>query len=333
MEPAEIMLSLQTENFNSKMPIKGVIGATTFVAPEGVNDYNGLKALVISQRPDILKEIEAEQKRHSDSIKQIMSIPDDITLRKELKAEYLRNRKALYEQGQMIYGAISSDSIDGVDVVETSENNNLLTRGFYEELYAIMAGSLTTPSVNQTMFIEYLAIGTMSGDTDFDDSQLGNEIFRAVPSSIQDDGVRSLYATAYLGPSDGNPDFTQVDSSTSTVITVDDATGFIVGAKLRVETTNNTYTCIVTNVSGVNITVGSITGGALLNAGAFDAGDIPQNGDYVYILVTELGAFVGGAATASADTGNMIDRSQGAVHMYFPLSKLVNLVLSGDSVQ
>jgi len=334
MELVVIMRSHQiNEEFISAPKLKGVINATMIDSDPDIDSYNAMKAAAIKSNPQILQKIEDENKRHQFECFKILNIKDSELMRSSMRTEFLRNKKTLFEINRSIYGLIISNKVSGVKVVEHSENNNLLTKGFYEELYAVMAGSLTAPSVDQTMYIEHIAVGTMSGDTDFDDEALGNEIFRDVPVSIQHDGVRTLYAVAYVGPSEANPDFTQVDSSTQTVITVDDATGFHIGAKLRVETTNNTYICSVTNVSGVNITVGSITGGVLTNAGEFLVSDVPQNGDYVYILISEMGTFVGGGSTLTPDTGNMIDRSSGLVHKKYPLSGLINFILSGDSTQ
>lgn len=186
---------------------------------------------------------------------------------------------------------------------------NKLVRGFYTEFFARLAGAQTTPGGNQTLFIERFAVGTKYDATLFADTQLGNEIYRAVPDEFFDDSVSTFYATTYLKKTQGNPTGnTTVSSSTTTVITVASATGFVVDGRIQVETASNTYNCTVSNISGSDLTVTDITGGSLSGAGAFDVSDTPANGDTVKALHSEAACFLGGATTSSANTGNMMNR-------------------------
>ncbi|MEZ0375287.1 MAG: hypothetical protein ACAI44_39735 [Candidatus Sericytochromatia bacterium] len=188
---------------------------------------------------------------------------------------------------------------------------NRVVRGFYLDFFARLMGSQTTPGANQTLFIEYFALGTGYVATSASDTQLGNEIYRAVPDELYEDGVSTFYATTYLKKAQGNPTGnTTVSSSTSTVITVASATGFTVNCRIQVETALNTYNCTVSAIAGSNLTVTAITGGSLSNASAFDAGDIPALGDTVKALHAEAGCFMGGAATSSPNTGTLMNRKR-----------------------
>jgi hypothetical protein len=186
---------------------------------------------------------------------------------------------------------------------------NKLVRGFYSEFFARLAGAQTTPDANQTLYIEKFAVGTKYDATLFADTTLGNEIYRATPTEFFDDTVSTFYATSYLKKTEGNPTGnTTVASSTTTVITVASATGFVVDGRIQVETASNTYNCTVSAISGTDLTVNDITGGSLSGAGAFDVSDTPVNGDTVKALHSEAACFLGGATSSSADTGNMMNR-------------------------
>lgn len=241
-----------------------------------------------------------------------LQVPDELddlpVLIRQLQHEQRQYRQAPRHE---VMAAIRRGEVRHTRLLSQQGGCNRILRGFYLDFFARLMGSQTTPGSNQTLFLEYFALGTSYAPTGFTDTQLGNEMFRAVPDELYEDGLSTFYATTYLKKSQANPaGNTSVSSSTSTVITVASATGFAINGRIQVETANNTYNCTISNVSGSDLTVGAITGGSLSNAGAFSGADIPQSGDTVKALHSEAGCFLGGAATASANTGTLMNRKR-----------------------
>lgn len=235
---------------------------------------------------------------------------------------------------QLCTDAIRSGHV--VPVVDSQIGPNLILRGFWEDLFARFAA---TPSSNQTLAIKYLALGLDYTASDFNQEDLYEEHYRDVPDETYDNGVSTYTTTLYLKKTEGNPTGnTTVSSSTTTVITVASATGFIVGNRIQVETANNVYTCTITNIAGNDLTINNITGGGFLTpASAFDVADTPQSGDTVISLISEGGCVISEAATASANTGKLLNRKQLATQKLYPsgltLSLLFDYILAGTSIE
>jgi len=206
---------------------------------------------------------------------------------------------------------IRSGGVKGTECIGRQDGCNRILRAFYVDFFARLKGSVVTPSANQTLFIEYLGIGNDYSVTNFNQATLGNEIYRDVPDEFYDDGISTFYSTLYLKKSEANPTGdTTLTAGTTTTVTVTSPTGFIENGRVEIETTLNTYNCTITNIAGSVFTVSAITGGALTNASAFDAGDIPQSGDAIISLHSEASCFIGGAATGSPDTGSPMNRKR-----------------------
>lgn len=241
-----------------------------------------------------------------------LQVPDELddlpTLIHQLQREQRQYRTGPRHE---VMAAIRRGEVRHTRLLGQQGGCNRIVRGFYLDFFARLMGAQTTPGANQTLFIEYFALGTSFAATSFSDTQLGNEIFRAEPTELYEDGISTFYATTYLKKTEGNPTAnTTVSSSTSTVITVASATGFVVNGRIQLETVNNTYNCTVSGISSNQLTVTDITGGALLNAPAFDTSDMPQNGNTVKALHSEAGCFIGSAATSSVNTGTLMNRKR-----------------------
>jgi len=241
-----------------------------------------------------------------------LAVPDELDSLEALRRQLCYQERRYWDAPiHEVMAAIRRGEVRHTRILGRQGGENKLVRGFYTEFFARLKGAQTTPGANQTLFIEKFAVGTKYDATLFADTTLGNEIYRATPAELYEDGVSTFYATTYLKKTEGNPTGnTTVSSSTTTVITVASATGFVVDGRIQVETANNTYNCTVSAISGADLTVTDITGGSLSGAGAFDAGDIPQSGDTVKALHSEAACFLGGATTSSANTGTMMNRKR-----------------------
>lgn len=261
-------------------------------------------------------------------------LPDGLDDLNELIAQIKREQR-IYRDAPMtdVMAAIRRGEVRCTSSLGTRGGNNKLIRGFYLDLFARLKGASSTPAADQTLYIEKFAIGTKYDATLFADAQLGNEIYRATPNEFYDDGLSTFYATTYLNKSSGNPTGnTTVSSSTSTVITVASPTGFVVDGRIQVETANATYNCTVSAISGSDLTVNAITGGSLVNAGAFDAGDIPQAADTVIALHAEAACFIGSNTTGTANTGTMMNRKLLEQLKTSSISLLYDYILSCESL-
>lgn len=264
-----------------------------------------------------------------------LHVPDELDdlnlLIHQLQREQCKYRMAPRHE---IMAALRRGEVRHTRRISHQGGENLIVRGFYLDLFARLMGDQAAPGSNQTLFIKYFALGTGYGAPSFSNTQLGNEIFRAVPDELYEDGISTFYATTYLKKADGNPTGnTTVSSSTTTVMTVASATGFVANSRIQVETANNTYNCTVTSVSGSDLTVTAITGGSLSNASAFEAGDTPQSGDTVKALHAEAGCFIGGAATSGVNTGNLMNRKRIEQLKDSSISLLYDYILACTSVE
>lgn len=229
--------------------------------------------------------------------------------------------------------AIRRGEVRHTKVYDQHTGCNEILRAFYVDFFARLMGSSVTPGLNQTLFIEYFALGTSYAPTSFTQTQLGNEIYRTVPQEFYEDGISTFYATSYLKKTEGNPTGnTTVASATSTELTLTSATGFVSGCRVQVETVNATYTFTGT-LSGSVLTASAITGGGLDNASAFDASDIPQPGDTVIVLHSEGACFIGGDASASPNTGKPMNRRLTEILKTHRISRLYDYVLACTSVR
>lgn len=318
--------------------LRGEIHCTALEVPDELDDLQLLKDEVFKLDDTLRNMRDSEEGYHIKQKCRLEELKAYVQLSQEdyqklVHEEEIRHKGEVFRIHQGVMRVIKAGGVPGTKVLDRQGGQNLLVRGFYQEIFARMMGAITPPTAAQTLFIEQLAVGTNNDATSFTQTTLNNEIYRDVPDDILDDGVKTLYASLYLKKSEANPNFTTVTSSTTTVITVVSATGIILGARLRVETTLNTYNCTVLNVSGLNITVGNITGGVLLDAGAFLVSDTPQSGDDVYVLHSEAGFFLGENATSTPNTGNMGNRKPIEVHKKLIISLIYDFILAGASVE
>lgn len=198
-------------------------------------------------------------------------------------------------------------------------NINRVHRPFFQDLFAINKKVATS---SQTLGFEYFAVGNKYNVDNFTDTQLGNEIYRRTPDTINEDGASSIYATTLLSVSQGNPTLaTTVVSSTASVITVASATGAILTGRIQVVTANNTYFCTITAIAGNDLTVGAIMDlGGTSYADFSVAGDIPASPNPVNGIHCEAALITRDDATPTLGSGLTINRR------IFEFSKQTGLV-------
>jgi len=241
-----------------------------------------------------------------------LKVPDELDDLNELMRAARAQEPSLRDAPtHLVMEYIRNGRVDGTTLLSKQGGENRILRAFYVDFFARLKGSVVTPSANQTLFIEYLGIGTDYSATDFNQLTLGNEIYRDVPDEFYDDGISTFYSTLYLKKSEANPTAdTTLTAGTTTTVTVTSPTGFVEDGRIEIETANNTYNCTITNIAGSVFTVSAITGGPLTNASAFDPSDIPDSGDTIIALHSEASCFIGGAATSSPDTGSPMNRKR-----------------------
>ncbi|MGV3524228.1 MAG: hypothetical protein ACO1RX_08390 [Candidatus Sericytochromatia bacterium] len=264
-----------------------------------------------------------------------LHVPEELdnlqTLIRQLRHEQVRYRDAPLSE---VMAGLRHGEVRHTRVLQQQGGSNLLLRGFYTDFFARLRGAQNAPSTNQSLYIEYFAIGTGHKDNLFSDTQLQNEIFRAVPDEFYDDGISTFYATTYLKKDEGNPpNNITVSSSTPTVVTVTDASSFVVNGRIQIETAINTYNCTVNHIAGNALTVGNITGGPLSNASSFNGDDVPAVGNSVMALHSEAGCFLGGAASASPNTGTLMNRKRLEQLKTNGISLLYDYILACTSVE
>jgi len=262
-------------------------------------------------------------------------VPDELddlnTLINQLRREQVRYRNAPMHE---VMAAIRRGEVRHTQVIDQDLGGNRLVRGFFLDFFARLGGAKTAPGEAQTLFIERFALGTNYASVSFNQPQLGKEIYRAAPDEFYDDGNTTFYATTYLKKSDGNPlADTLVDSSTTTVITVDDGSEFSVNDRCQVQTDLETYFFTVKDVTSNDLEVKDILGGSFTEpVQAFDPADIPQNGNRVVAMHAEGACFLGGDADASPNTGNMMNRRRIQRLKDSSISRLYDYILACASV-
>jgi hypothetical protein len=264
-----------------------------------------------------------------------LQVPDELDDLQALTAQ-LQQEQRIYRNAPKheIMAAIRRGEVRHTRLLGRQGGCNRIVRGFYVDFFSRLKGAQTAPGVNQTLFLEYFALGTNYAPTGFSDTQLGNEIFRAVPDELYEDGISTFYATTYLKKAQGNPTGnTIVSSSTSTSVIVEEPENFVANGRIQIETTHNTYICTIEEIEGNELKVVSITGGSLSNAGAFDSGDLPEEGNTVKALHSEAGCFIGGTATSSANTGTLMNRKRIEQFKDSSVSLLYDYILACTSVE
>jgi hypothetical protein len=231
--------------------------------------------------------------------------------------------------------AIRQGRLDVAKVVQVDAGENMILRGFWEDLFARFASG-NSAGANQTLKIKYLALGQSYAAISFTQTDLQNESYRDVPDETYDDGVSTYYTTLYTKKSEANPTGnTTVSSSTTTAITVASGSGFAVDNRIQVVTQNNTYTATVTGISGGSsniLAVNNITGGSLSGAAAFSVSDTPQASDTVKVLISEGGAIISDDATSTPGTGKAMNRRLLETLKTTSLSLLFDYIFAGASL-
>lgn len=256
------------------------------------------------------------------------NLPDHLDSLEALKAELIRQRPEYADRPKHeIMNAIRNGLVAGAEPVSVNEDDNLLLRGFYQNIFAALAGD------SSDIEIKYLALGLSYADTNFTQTTLGAEHYRDVPDETYEDGTRTFYATLYLKKSEGNPPSTTLTAGTSNTVTLTDVTDFVENGRIQIETDNATYNCTVTDITGSVLTVGSITGNGLVGAAAFPDGDTPVSGNTCKALISEGAIIVGSDATSTLETGTPLNRRRVEEEKTTSDSLLFDYILSGTSVE
>lgn len=155
-----------------------------------------------------------------------------------------------------------------------------------------------SPAATEHMKIDYLAIGANYTTPVNTDTLLGNELFRAAPDTLISNGDNTVVAFNYIDVSTGNGASTTVAAGTwtTTSFDVDDDTDFTAGDRIRVAIGAGYEFRTIDTVSSGTITVTT----AFSSAPLATATCIQAWGE---------GGLFAGAATGTADTGTLLNRS------------------------
>lgn len=259
-------------------------------------------------------------------------IPDHLDSLDALKAELIRQFPEYADSPKHeVMAAIRAGKIKGVNPVRQSRGENMILRGFYEDLFARFTGS---PGANQTLEIKYLSLGLSYAQSSFSQSSLTSEYYRDTPDETYDDGSRTFYATLYIKKSEANPTAnTTLTAGASNTVTVTSATGFVNGGRIQIETDNATYNATITGIAGSAFTVGAITGNGLIEASAFPDDDIPASTNTCKALISEGGCIISDDATTTLDTGKPLNRKRLEEEKDTSVSLLFDYILAGTSVE
>lgn len=255
-------------------------------------------------------------------------LPDHLDSLDALKAELIRQHPEFADKPHWrLMRAIRGGKVKGAVPVSINRDDNLLLRGFYQNLFSALSGA------SSDIEIKYLALGLSYADTSFAQTTLGEEHYRDTPDETYDDGQRTFYATLYLKKSEGNPPSTTLTAGTSNTVTLTSPTGFVNNGRIQIETVNATYNCTVTGIAGSVLTVGSITGNGLIGVASFPVSDIPASGNTCKALISEGSIIVGADAAATLESGTALNRRRVEEEKTTSDSLLFDYILSGTSVE
>ncbi len=180
---------------------------------------------------------------------------------------------------------------------------NRVVKKFFEHLFARMKG---TPTAEQTLAIEYFAMGTNYGtQADPDDTQLVKEVFRFVPTSIYDNSLYSLTVSTHIQADQGNLVNTSVSNGSTpntSGFSVANVSGLSVGDAIGVITPDGEEECQITAINANAVAVYA------LNTDDNFLPSAPVVGAAVYRYFGEWGTFMGANANSSANTGALMNR-------------------------
>ncbi len=180
---------------------------------------------------------------------------------------------------------------------------NRVVKKFFEHLFARMKG---TPTAEQTLAIEYFAMGTnYATQAAPDDVQLVKEVFRFVPTSIYDNSLYSLTVSTHIQADQGNLVNTAVSNGSTpntSGFSVANVSGLSVGDAIGVICPDGEEECYITAINANAVAVYALnTGDNFLPAA-------PVVGAAVYRYFGEWGTFMGANANSSANTGALMNR-------------------------
>lgn len=313
-----------------KLPISSQIRCTKFqVDPE--HDSLPILLDMAAQLPQVQERIKKRFEKDLERIEQRLKAgkikPEDYQAKIAKAAANARMLECTE--------ALRNGEVEAATPVSHSRGENMLLRGFWEDLFDRFAG---TASANQTLEIKYLALGTSYADSSFSQEDLTNETYRDTTTDTYEDGLRTYYTTMWTQRSQANPNSTtlsdDVDSESADTLPLTAVTGVIVGARLQVETATNIYKCTVLSIDSLDVTVGNIVGGNLPSTGAseFDENDLPLSGNNVFVLIAEGGCIIGDDATSSTNSGKAMNRKKLEEKKTEVDSLLWDYVLAGASV-
>jgi hypothetical protein len=190
------------------------------------------------------------------------------------------------------------DLLPGIRMEKAFGGQNIIVDGFYTDLMARFDG---TASVSQTLEMKYIGLGTRSSPAAAEtDTLLGNEANRYPYTSRYTNGVYTFVFSKQLGATDGilaGSTTVAAGTWTTTVFDCVSAASISTGDRLYVETSGSGDTTFVTVT---NKATNTLTVSPALPA-------IPVAGDDVFRCYGEGGLFMGGAATATANTGTLVN--------------------------
>lgn len=180
---------------------------------------------------------------------------------------------------------------------------NRVVKKFFNHLFARMKGS---PTAEQTLAIEYFAMGTNYGtQADPDDTQLVKEVFRFVPTQIYDNSLYSLTVSTHIQSDEGNLVNTTVSNGSTpntSGFSVANVSGLSVGDAIGVICPDGEEECRITGINANAVAVYA------LNTSDNFLPSAPVVGAAVYRYFGEWGTFMGTNANSSANTGALMNR-------------------------
>ena len=235
---------------------------------------------------------------------------------------------------------VNGEVIEGVSIISSGSEANLILRSFWLDLFSRFKGS---PTVNQGLNIKYFALGSSYEANDFTQTTLNSENFRSTPDEYFDDGLTQFSTTLFLKKSEGNEsaylDDTPIVSATLSSITVPKPSGSPTydNSVIEITTSSAVYTAVVSGHTdtGTEIVLNlkDILGGNLITESpTFDPADIPQAGDLSASLIGEAGLFIGDDATSIINTGRAMNRKRIKILKNNKTSILLNCIISGGSI-
>lgn len=165
-------------------------------------------------------------------------------------------------------------------------------------IFSIIERMVGTATIDQDLEGRFIAIGTNNTTPALTQTQLLDELFRAVPTDKFQDNNKAEFIL-YVDKTTGNGFSTTVvtdPGNTDTIFLVDDASGFAEGQTIRVTTTSQFNFVTITDITGDTLTVTPALA------------DLPLNGQQVIQVWSEAAVFGNTTATITPDSGDMFNR-------------------------